>query len=123
MESTPEQLLKEERIFLSDSEVLLGKKKIPFADIESIYIGEQNPARDRAYVFIAIGMILVAFTSRWFLAGGVLAILAGIVTFFDSRRKYTVIIKKAGKEIPATASYDLKKVKTILAFLKKKSNP
>ncbi|MEO1896096.1 MAG: DUF6232 family protein [Methylococcales bacterium] len=116
-----EELLKEERINFSDTEVILGNQKILFSEIESIYIGEQNPAKDRAFVFIALGIVLIVFTTRWFLAGGVLAVLAGIVTFFDSRRKYTVIIKKAGKEIPASASYNLKKAKTILAYLKEKS--
>ena len=38
------QILKEENISLTEDEIIVGKNKISLADIESIYIGEQNPA-------------------------------------------------------------------------------
>ena len=114
------QLLKEENISLTEDEIIVGKKKISLLEVESIYIGEQNPAKDRAYAYIAIGVVLIIFTTRWFMAGGVLAILTGIVSFFDSRRKYTVILKKKENETPVAVSYDLKRIKQIEAILKEK---
>ncbi|ORU92156.1 MAG: hypothetical protein A6F72_04310 [Cycloclasticus sp. symbiont of Poecilosclerida sp. N] len=113
--------MEEEKIALSGETLTLGKSKIALASIESIYIGEQNPARDRAYVFIAIGAVLIIFTSRWFMAGGFLSVLAGIVSFFDSRRKYSLLIKTKEKEIVAFVSYDLRKVKKTKAYLEEKT--
>ena len=114
------QILKEENISLTEDEIIVGKNKISLADIESIYIGEQNPAKDRAYAYVAIGIVLIIFTTRWFMAGGVLAILAGIVTFFDSRRKYTVLLKNKEKETPVAVSHDLRRIKQIETILKEK---
>jgi len=115
-----DQILNEENISFKEGVVFVGKKEVLINDIESIYIGEKNPAKDRGYAYIAIGIVLVIFTTRWFMAGGVFAILAGIVSFFDSRRKYTVFIKSKEKEIPVAVSYDLKRIKLIQTALQEK---
>jgi len=116
-----EAILKEEQIIIGDTELKVAGKKFVIEEVESVFIGETNPARDRAYVFIAIGAILTIFTARWFMAGGVLAILAGIVTFFDSRRKYIIYIKTKDKDVPVCASYDYSKAKKIKAILAEKT--
>lgn len=116
-----EAVLKEEKIYFTERELVAGNKKISLKDIESIYIGEQNPAKDRAYAYIGIGVVLLIFTTRWFMAGGALAVLAGIVTFFDSRRKYSVIVKTQNGETPVAASYDVKKIKLIESYVKEKT--
>ncbi|PHS72722.1 MAG: hypothetical protein COB22_03845 [Cycloclasticus sp.] len=118
-----EEILKQENIVILDDGLRVDRKEYKLSDIESLYIGEQNPARDRAYVFIAVGIILMVLTSRWFFAGGVVSILAGIVTFFDSRRKYTIILKTKDFEKAIVASYDLKKIKIIEAEIRKKTAP
>ena len=115
-----EAVLKEENISFTERELVAGNKKISLKDIESIYIGEQNPAKDKAYAYIGIGVVLLIFTTRWFMAGGALAVLAGIVTFFDSRRKYTVLVKTKAGEKPVAVSYDLKRMKLIESCLNEK---
>ncbi|PCI23245.1 MAG: hypothetical protein COB62_00150 [Piscirickettsiaceae bacterium] len=116
-----ETILKEEKISLTDTQLNVAAKSFVINEIESIYIGETNPAKERAYVFIAIGAVLTIFTSRWFMAGGVLAILAGIVTFFDSRRKYTIYIKTKKGDTAVTAGHDFKRIKAIKELLTKKT--
>lgn len=118
-----EQVLDEENISFKEGLIVVGKKEFLIGDIESIYIGEQNPAKDRGFAFIAIGIVLIIFTTRWFMAGGVFGILAGIVSFFDSRRKYTLWIKWQEKEMPVAVSYDLKRIKLIQAVLQEKTTP
>ena len=113
-----EEILKGEQISFSDDVIKVDKKTINFNDVESIYIGEQNLSKDKAFAYIAIGVVLIIFTSRWFMAGGVLAILAGIVTFFDSRRKYSVILKTKQGDTTVSASYDIKKIKSIEKVIK-----
>jgi len=108
-----ESVLKEDNISFTKEGLVVGKMKLPFNEMESIFIGEKNPAKDRAYAYIGIGIVLVIFTSRWFLAGGVLAILAGIVTFFDSRRKYSLIVQMKAEEKVVAVSYDLKRIQMI----------
>lgn len=114
-------LLKEDNITVVGTEIKFGNKKVLIKDVESVYIGEQNPAKDRAFVYIAIGIVLIVFTTRWFMAGGVLAILAGIVTFFDSRRRYTLFIKTSDSENGVTRSYDLKRIKLLKKELEEKT--
>lgn len=116
-----ETILKNEHITIGDAELRVNGKKYVIEEIDTVFIGEANPARDRAYAFIAIGIVLTIFTSRWFMAGGVLAVLAGIVTLFDSRRKYTVYIKTNKKDVPMYAGYDYAKVKQIKAALAEKT--
>lgn len=116
-----DDLLKEDNITIVESEIKFGNKKILIKDVESIYIGEQNPAKDRAFVYIAIGIVLIVFTTRWFMAGGFLAVLAGIVTFFDSRRRYTLFIKTSDSENGVARSYDLKRIKLLKKVLEEKT--
>ena len=116
-----DKLLKEENISFIDNGIVVSKKKTLFSEIESVYIGEQNPSRERGFALIAIGVVLIIFTTRWFMAGGMVAILAGIVTFFDSRRKYCIIVKTKTDEKPIAASYDLNKIKTLEGAIKKKA--
>ncbi|ORU92220.1 MAG: hypothetical protein A6F70_02095 [Cycloclasticus sp. symbiont of Bathymodiolus heckerae] len=87
-------ILEGEGISVTETHIIVNKKKTLISDIDSVFIGEQNPAKSRGFALIAIGVVLIVFTGRWFYAGGFLAVLAGIVSFFDSRRKYTVFLKK-----------------------------
>lgn len=116
-----EDILKKENISFTDDKLIVSGKKITLSEIESIVLTEANPARDRAFLFIAIGVILIIFTSRWFMAGGFLAVLAGIVTFFDSRRKYTIYAKTPNGEKPVAASYDYERIKQIKALVSEKT--
>ena len=114
-------ILEEEGIKFTKEEMIVSGKKIAISDIESFFLTEANPARDRAYAFIAIGVVLFVFTSRWFMAGGALAVLAGIVTFFDSRRKYTVFVKTQKGDKAVVASYDFTRIKKIKEILSEKT--
>ena len=53
-----EQILEEENIKFTNEEMVVSGKKIAISDMESIFLTEANPARDRAYAFIAIGVVL-----------------------------------------------------------------
>ena len=55
------------------------------------------------------------------MAGGFLAVLAGIVTFFDSRRRYTLFIKTSDSENGVARSYDLKRIKLLKKVLEEKT--
>ena len=115
-----EELLNEEKIKFSDGEQVVESKVFAFSDIQSIYIGEQNPARNRAYAIIAVGIVLVILTTRWFLAGGVFAILVGIVSFFDSRRHYSVILKTKTGDATIAKREDLRRIKKTHGYLNEK---
>jgi len=116
-----DQVLKDEGISITELHIIVNKKKTLITDVESVFIAEQNPAKSRGYALIAIGVVLIIFTGRWFFAGGFLAVLAGIVSFFDSRRKYTVFLKTNKTDVPVAVSYDLKRIKEINANLKEKT--
>lgn len=114
-------ILEEENIKFINETMMVSGKKIAISDIESVFLTEANPARDRAYAFVAIGVVLFIFTSRWFMAGGALAVLAGIVTFFDSRRKYTIFVKTKNGDKAVAASYDYSRIKKIKALISEKT--
>jgi hypothetical protein len=117
-----QQILEEENIKFTNEEMVVSGKKIAISDMESVFLTEANPARDRAYAFIAIGVVLFVFTSRWFMAGGALAVLAGIVTFFDSRRKYTIFVKTQKGDKAVVASYDYARIKKIKQLITEKTS-
>lgn len=106
----------------TDNQVVVEGKKHALSDIQSVYIGEDNPAKNRGIAIIAIGVVLIALGERWIYAGGFFAILVGIVSFFDSRSRYSLVFKKGEKDQVALYSYNLNNIKAMKDALDVKIN-